>query len=406
MGYSVVRNESQGMISVAMSKIPPTDLRGPMDLVHAQAGRIGAWTEIQGLLDAIPDILVAVNSTRQIVYANRSAVDFFQARDAGELWGKRPGEAAGCVHSNETPGGCGTSEACRVCGAFLAISRGLGGESSVEECRMMLTGGAAMDLSVWARPFELEDEQFLFLSIQDISDEKRRQALEKIFFHDLLNTAGGLKSISEIIEGSAPGELRELREVIASLSEQLVDEIQSQRDLLAAERGELYVESRKVNSRDIVAKTITLYLKNQVCDGKTIHASEICDEILLSTDMGLLLRVLGNLAKNALEATPPGGTVTVGCHAPTENTIEFFVHNAACIPREIQLQIFNRSFSTKGSGRGLGTYSVKLLTERFLDGKAEFSSTPGEGTIFFVRFPTEPSSFPKPAHARANAGVH
>ena len=383
----------------------PTDLRVPMDLVQAQAARIAAWTEIQGLLDAIPDVLVAVNSTRQIVYANQAAVDFFRARQASELWGKRPGEAAGCVHSHETPGGCGTAEACRVCGAFLAIQQGLHGKSSVEECRMMLAGGSSLDLNVWARPFQLEDEQFLFLSIQDISDEKRRQALEKIFFHDILNTAGGLKSISEIIEGSAPGELHELREVIASLSEQLVDEIQSQRDLLSAERGELHVQARSVNSRDVVAKTISLYLKNQACDGKTIHASEICDEIPLCTDMALLLRVMGNLVKNALEATPPGGTVTVGCFSPTEKTVEFFVHNAACIPREIQLQIFKRSFSTKGTGRGLGTYSVKLLTERFLDGKADFSSTPGEGTIFFVRFPKEPHMSPRPVRAEVFAGA-
>ena len=106
-----------------------------------------------------------------------------------------------------------------MCGAFLAIYRGLRGESSLEECRMTLAGGTSLDLRVWARPFDLDNERFLFLSIQDISDEKRRQALEKIFFHDLLNTAGGLQSISEIIEDSAPEELRELREIIASLSE-------------------------------------------------------------------------------------------------------------------------------------------------------------------------------------------
>jgi hypothetical protein len=123
------------------------------------------------------------------------------------------------MHSRETPGGCGIAESCKVCGAFLAIYRGLRGESSLEECRMTLAGGTSLDLRVWARPFDLDNERFLFLSIQDISDEKRRQALEKIFFHDLLNTAGGLQSISEIIEDSAPEELRELREIIASLSE-------------------------------------------------------------------------------------------------------------------------------------------------------------------------------------------
>lgn len=371
----------------AMSETSSMDLRASLDLVQSQASQIGSWTEIRELIDAIPDILLAVNSTRQIVFANKTAVDFFHVRNPSELWGKRPGEAAGCQHSRETAGGCGNSESCRVCGALLAIHNGLRGDTSREECRMTLAGGTSLDLSVWTRPFDLNNERFLFLSIRDISDEKRRQALEKIFFHDLLNTAGGIQSISEIIGDSTPGELRELREVIASLSEQLVDEIQAQRDLLAAERGELHVQMRKTNSRVVVAKTISMYLKNEACDGKTIQAAEICEEIPFFTDLPLLLRVLGNLAKNALEATLPGGTVTVGCHSLAIDTVEFFVHNASCIPREFQLQIFKRSFSTKGPGHGLGTYSVKLLAERFLDGKVDFSSTPCEGTIFFVRLP-------------------
>ncbi|MFA7343254.1 MAG: PAS domain-containing sensor histidine kinase [Terrimicrobiaceae bacterium] len=370
-----------------MSEPTSPDIRAPQDVVCTQAEKIVAWTQIRGLIDAIPDILLALNSNRQIVFANQAALDFFHADSARDLWGKRPGEAAGCLHSREAPGGCGNAESCRVCGAFLAIYHGLQGEPSVEECRMALVGGTPLDLSVWTRPFEIDGTPFLFLAIKDIGAEKRRQALEKIFFHDLLNTAGGLQSISEIIGDSAPEELRDLQEIIASLSEQLVEEIQAQRDLLSAERGELHVRMREANSRDAVARTISMYLRSQACDGKTIQASEICEEVPLLTDMAILVRVLGNLAKNALEATSPGGTVTVGCHSPTSDAVEFFVHNAACIPRESQLQIFNRSFSTKGAGRGLGTYSVKLLTERFLDGRVEFSSTPRSGTIFFVKLP-------------------
>ena len=378
------------MLSTAMIKVTSMDPRAPGDLVISQARKIAEWSEIRSLIDAIPDILLAVNSTRQIVFANQAAADFFRVRTAADLWGKRPGEAAGCIHSHEAPGGCGNAESCRVCGAFLAIRRGLGGETPVEECRMALAGGLSLDLRIWARPFQLGEENYLFLTIRDISDEMRRKVLENLFFYDLLNTAGGLQSISEIIEDSAPGELSELRDVIISLSEQLVNEIQSHRDLLSAERGELHPRIRKANSREIVAKTVSMYLKNQACDGRTILASDICEEILFSTDSTLLLRVLGNLAKNALEASPVDGTVSIGCHAQRSNEIEFFVHNNSCIPREIQLQIFSRSFSTRGPGRGLGTYAAKLLAERFLDGKVEFNSTPGEGTFFFVRLPVDP----------------
>jgi sensor histidine kinase regulating citrate/malate metabolism len=49
--------------------------------------------------------------------------------------------------------------------------------------------------------------------------------------------------------------------------------------------------------------------------------------------------------------------------------------------------IFQRSFSTKGFGRGLGTYSIRLLTERYLKGSVSFTSSALSGTIFRVRYP-------------------
>ncbi|MGK0289243.1 MAG: sensor histidine kinase regulating citrate/malate metabolism, partial [bacterium] len=70
-----------------------------------------------------------------------------------------------------------------------------------------------------------------------------------------------------------------------------------------------------------------------------------------------------------------------------DNWIEFSVHNPAVISKDIQLQIFQRSFSTKGENRGLGTYSVKLLSEQYLNGKVRFSSEAGKGTTFYVRYP-------------------
>ncbi|MCC6352468.1 MAG: ATP-binding protein, partial [Verrucomicrobiae bacterium] len=63
------------------------------------------------------------------------------------------------------------------------------------------------------------------------------------------------------------------------------------------------------------------------------------------------------------------------------------VHNTGHMPRHVQLQLFKRSFSTKGEGRGLGTYSMKLLGEHYLRGTVDFTSTPESGTTFRVTFP-------------------
>jgi sensor histidine kinase regulating citrate/malate metabolism len=51
------------------------------------------------------------------------------------------------------------------------------------------------------------------------------------------------------------------------------------------------------------------------------------------------------------------------------------------------MQIFQRSFSTKGSGRGIGTYSMKLLTEQYLGGEILVESSQENGTTFTVVIP-------------------
>ena len=62
------------------------------------------------------------------------------------------------------------------------------------------------------------------------------------------------------------------------------------------------------------------------------------------------------------------------------------MNNIKFIPRDIQLQIFNRSFSTKGQNRGLGTYSMKLLSS-FLKGDINFTSSEENGTTFNAEYP-------------------
>ncbi len=74
-----------------------------------------------------------------------------------------------------------------------------------------------------------------------------------------------------------------------------------------------------------------------------------------------------------------------------KGALEFRIHNPAAIPDEVQLQVFQRSFSTKGTGRGLGTYSAKLITERYLKGRISFTSSTDEGTTFRVAFPVDPA---------------
>jgi sensor histidine kinase regulating citrate/malate metabolism len=94
------------------------------------------------------------------------------------------------------------------------------------------------------------------------------------------------------------------------------------------------------------------------------------------------------MVKNALEASKAGQEVKIKCTSNDSETI-FYVNNPGYMERNVQLQIFQRSFSSKGAGRGLGTYSIKLLTERYLKGTVGFTSDKEKGTTFFIKLPPE-----------------
>jgi signal transduction histidine kinase len=92
---------------------------------------------------------------------------------------------------------------------------------------------------------------------------------------------------------------------------------------------------------------------------------------------------------NAFEATERGGTIRLGVEQ-TNTEMTFSVWNQRAIPPEQQLRIFQRNYSTKAeSGRGLGTYSMKLFGETYLGGKVDFVSTEADGTTFRLTLPKE-----------------
>ena len=123
--------------------------------------------------------------------------------------------------------------------------------------------------------------------------------------------------------------------------------------------------------------------------GKNYNYELVKNDFILKSDSVLLIRCLGNLVKNALEAVNPQANVYLYSKRE-ENSVLFCVKNDGIIPQNIQLQIFQRSFSTKAaSGRGIGTYSVKLLVEQYLNGKVSFKSNPELGTVFSIRVPIE-----------------
>lgn len=356
--------------------------------IEAANRAIASSAMLVTILDALPEQVYILNRQRQIVFGNRAATDLAESLGCTSVLGLRPGELLACRTALESASGCGTAEACRTCGAVQAILDAGGGQRSNQECRISRQadfGPEALDLRISATPFKWENEELVLFVANDIADEKRRQILERVFFHDIMNTAGGISSLAGMLSA---GDLSfaEVKDDLAIASDTLVQEIKSQRILVAAENNALAVRPGPLESGAFLDALVHTFRNHEVARGKLIRIAPGSAGHPFTSDDALLSRVVGNLLKNALEATDVGGTVTLAC-TTADAEITFTCHNPGAMPRNVQHQVFLRSFSTKGSDRGIGTYSIKLLTEKYLGGRVTFVSDEGRGTTFTIALP-------------------
>ena len=343
--------------------------------------------QLVNFVESISQMVIILNKHRQVVYANNSYKDFCKQLNHDPLIGKRPGETFNCANVFKSANGCGTGDACKSCGAVNAILESQKGKRSTKECQILTLENDALDLEVTANPLDLDGEKLTIFSVNDISADKRRRSLERVFIHDILNSAGAISGLSSILkEIDDPEQLKDIAQTIEDASQSLIEEIQSQREIGAAERGELQLQLREVKSSTLLTDLQRSYAKHELNNGKPIQVSMDSSDSTLTTDLVLLRRILGNMIKNAIEMNVPHDTITLACKE-SDILIELSVHNNSVVPEKVQDQLFKRFFSTKGKGRGLGTYSMKLLGEKYLNGKVGFTSDEESGTTFYIQLP-------------------
>ena len=341
------------------------------------------------IFNSVSDMVAILDGDRKIVFANKKFYKLIGASKLEDIIGLSPGEALQCSVAVKTKYKCGDSKDCQVCRAFNAMIKAQNNLKINEECRILQQNATALDLLISTAPYKLNNsEDFIIFIAVDVSHEKRRKVLEKIFFHDVLNLAGGIKSILDILENSdqMKVDVEDLRSIMNDLSNNLIEEINSYRELTMAENYELVVNYTEVNSLSLLKEILSLYVNHEVAKDKHLIIQQDSCEVSILIDKTLLRRVISNMIKNALEASDFEKTVIIGCFSKNKK-ICFWVQNDKFIPEEVQLQVFQRSFSTKGTGRGLGTYSMKLLSKRYLNGDVSFESSEDNGTIFKASYP-------------------
>ena len=350
--------------------------------IKRQAENLLNSSYLSVLLEDIPGIILIINNARQLVYANKALVNELALEGDHELWGYRPGECLNCVRAFNCAYGCGSTAYCKVCGFANAIGISEQGNRSTGECNIINKEGKTLSYSVSTRPFSFEDQSYIFCYMQELSDLKAHQYLEKTFLHDIQNSLGVLYAMHDVLDEM---DKDEIRSTLKSITRKLNQEINSYKIIKDAEDNMLSLRKEPVE--------ITQQIKEVISELQTIKAFRnrtvemVANPQTLWTDNTLLRRILMNLLKNAMEASVDDEVISVFTEQEEDNACSIHVKSQPVIPEEVQLQLFQKSFSTKGKGRGWGTYSIKLLTEKYLGGQADFVSDQMHRTVFTVRIP-------------------
>lgn len=348
---------------------------------------------VTGILQTVSGLLAILDEHRQIVALNESFMKMIGMDSPADAMGLRPGEALQCVHCNGEPAGCGTTEFCESCGAAVAIVASLGEDRPVERLCALHAGrnGQETDmvLMVRSQPIRIQGRRFLLLFLRDITAQHRYAALERTFFHDVNNMVGMLMGASENLKGD---KACKSAETVFHASRRLAREVAIQALLSSSRTGSYQPLWQTLSPPEIMAELREFFANHPAAEGIRITYSEDLPDAAVTTDFSLLMRVLSNMVINALEATESGGEVLVGID-DLDGGLSFSVWNSAVIPESVRKRIFQRNFSTKDQpGRGIGTYSMKLLGEELLGGSVVFSSSEEEGTTFSFRLPIGPPS--------------
>jgi signal transduction histidine kinase len=118
-----------------------------------------------------------------------------------------------------------------------------------------------------------------------------------------------------------------------------------------------------------------------------VVVEEPSESPIVNGDAAMLRQAFLNLAINACQAMPDGGTLRLSCGPAARGRVEVRVEDTGVgIPPEHLGRIFDLYFTTKDHGTGIGLSMVYRIVQMH-DGEIEVQSTPGRGTTFRILLP-------------------
>lgn len=351
---------------------------------------------VRQILNGINTSAFIMNREKKVVFVNKELTNLLHQSEQ-DLMGGCFGELVRCKHTVSMKNGCGLSKECKDCAFRKHLDHGIATKETVEGEISIIANVKGIDvpfsarikISVLSEFSENPEEEIFLVSIVEQSSDAERNNMERIFFHDIMNTASSLYNVIRLLK--LKGDMYEEDEDIQMLEgyiKDIIDEIEYHRSIIFAERGGLHVSMESVSISRLLGQVINLFRRNEVFQKIQIMLDVPEQEVVADTDSVLVRKIFMNLVKNALEANQDHSVVKITLR-DEKNSVKITIHNEEVIPPAVQKEIFEKGYSTKGKGRGFGTYGSRMLLHKYLSGELTFSSAEEYGTDFIITLPRE-----------------
>jgi len=345
--------------------------------------------ELQAVLQTLPEAVFLLDANSRIVDVNPAAEQLI-----GQAEQELLGEEAEVLSS-------------RIMGPAVSstrppiVARALEGEQVRHERRIFQAGTSRESVEVMVSGSPMYDTSHRLLGalivIEDISEisalQKQVASSERHF------------AVGQMTAGLA----HDFNNILATISDALCV-LQMERNRSQRDRAMLTIITNAVHRGSEIVNNIREYLRGNWPLRSRVDVQRLLEEVLLLSQPMLemhphikvqhelnegcevdanapeLRRVFTNLALNAVDAMPQGGTLTVRCARNGERVIVSVEDTGTGIPAAARNRIFSPYFTTKAKGTGLGLSGARSAIQA-QGGDIRFESSPGKGTTFFISLP-------------------
>ena len=235
------------------------------------------------------------------------------------------------------------------------------------------------------------DSKDVFTSLYEFDEKLEREKalmlaeMAPVFAHEIRNPLGSIKGAAQYLKSETPSEEQQnLLDVIIEEVNRLNAVVNQFLDY--ARPYKLNLKAQNINV--IIQKAISIIAANRLAENITIVRELNHNLPAVEVDEQQFMQVILNIALNAIESMPQGGTLTFrtsNIEFGAEGAISITIRDTGSgINKEEIKNIFKPFFTTKKRGVGLGLAICQRIIKEH-GGIIRVKSIPAQGTVFFIK---------------------